>query len=199
MEHKMPRLPYALNALEPRMSEETLEYHFNRHLKTYVDNLNRLIVNTTYEEMPVEEILHKASGPVYNNAAQVWNHTFFFETLSPTPRLMTSVFKDLLIRQFGSIEKFKMQFLDMAKGLFGSGWAWLSLNDRCELQCSGESNAGNPLTKGLVPLLTIDVWEHAYYIDYRNRRADYVEAVWSLIDWGKVEERMQRTSCNIYI
>lgn len=199
MEHKMPRLPYAHNALAPRMSEETFEYHFDRHVQTYVDNLNRLVVNTPYADMPVEEIICKASGPIFNNAAQVWNHTFFFETLSPTPHPMTSVLKELILQQYGSVDAFKEQLLNTAVGIFGSGWAWLSINDRCELIISGESNAGNPLTKELTPLLTIDVWEHAYYIDYRNKRADYAKAVWELIDWNKVEERMQRSSCNIYI
>lgn len=199
MKHFLPNLPYAQHALAPIMSEETLAFHHGKHLQTYVDNLNRLIRETEYEQMSLDELVKKTSGPIFNNAAQVWNHRFFFESLSPEPQAMSDAFKKKLENAFGSVEKFKEQFLTAAASLFGSGWVWLVLNERCELQIISESNAGNPLREGHTPLLTIDVWEHAYYIDYRNRRADYLEAVWTLIDWQQVFLRFEDTTCNIYI
>lgn len=199
MKHEMPMLPYAPNALAPRMSEETIAYHYGKHLQTYIDNLNRLIAGTLYEEMELEEIVCKASGPVYNNAAQVWNHTFFFESLTPTPAPMPASVAEALTSVFGSVDTFKQEMLDAAAGLFGSGWVWLTANEKCELAITTGANAGCPLAEGRIPLLTIDVWEHAYYIDYRNRRADYLKNLWELIDWSKVEERMKQTSCNVYI
>jgi len=199
MKHEMPLLPYAQNALSPLMSEETLAYHYGRHLRTYVDNLNRLVAGTLYEGMELEEIVCKASGAVYNNAAQAWNHAFFFDGLTPKPAPMPSAVAEALTAAFGSVDAFKEKMLEAAAGLFGSGWAWLTANEKCELAITTEPNAGCPLTKGLVPLLTIDVWEHAYYIDYRNRRAEYLENLWKLIDWAKVEERMRQTPCNVYI
>lgn len=199
MKYQMPQLPYAPSALAPKMSEETISYHYGKHLQTYVDNLNKLIDGTVYQEMPIEQIIREASGPVFNNAAQVWNHTFFFETLTPKSLPMSAHLTSLIQKYFGSVEAFQKQLFDAATRLFGSGWVWLCLTDRCELTLRSESNAGNPLRDGFTPLLTIDVWEHAYYIDYRNRRAEYIQAVWDLIDWKKVEDRMERSSCNIYI
>lgn len=199
MKHLMPALPYALNALEPRMSAETVAFHYGKHLQTYVDNLNRLIVGTDYEDMQLEEIVRNASGAIFNNAAQVWNHTFFFNSLTPTSTAMSEEMAERLTESFGSVEEFKEKFSAAAIGLFGAGWAWLVTDKQGKLSIVAEQNAGNPLTHGLTPLLTIDVWEHAYYIDYRNRRADFVSAVWDLIDWVRVERRMHGTTCNVYI
>lgn len=189
MVHEMPKLPYAMDALTPSMSKETLEYHYGKHLQAYVDNLNRLIPATVYETMSLEDIVLQADGAVFNNAAQAWNHTFFFESLTPTAKAVPGEFEKLLVENFGSLDAFKEQFVKAAASLFGSGWVWLVKDGQNRLSVVSESNAGNPMKKGLKPLLVIDVWEHAYYIDYRNRRADYINAFWKLIDWDKVSER----------
>lgn len=199
MKHKMPTLPYAANALAPRMSEETLNYHHGKHLQTYVDNLNRLVVGTVYENMTLEEVVCKATGPIFNNAAQAWNHAFFFESLSPQPKQMTQKMESLVMAAFGSLEHFRDAFFAAATSLFGSGWVWLVV-DHGNLAIVSEKDAGNPMTKGMCPLMVVDVWEHAYYIDYRNRRADYISAVWEMIDWSVVEKRLaNNVSCNVYI
>lgn len=189
MVHEMPKLPYAMDALTPSMSKETLEYHYGKHLQAYVDNLNRLIPATVYETMSLEDIVLQADGAVFNNAAQAWNHTFFFESLTTTAKAVPGEFEKLLVENFGSLDAFKEQFVKAAASLFGSGWVWLVKDGQNRLSVVSESNAGNPMKKGLKPLLVIDVWEHAYYIDYRNRRADYINAFWKLIDWDKVSER----------
>ena len=194
MIYALPPLPYATDALEPRMSRETIEYHHGKHLQTYIDNLNRLIDGTPYEDVPLETLILTATGPLFNNAAQVWNHTFFFNTLTPKPEPMPLELKDYLIRDFGSVEVFKEKFKKAAADIFGSGWAWLAQDPEGKLQIIQESNAGNPLRAGYKPLMTIDVWEHAYYIDYRNRRAAFVDNCWELIDWNKVVERMHGPS-----
>lgn len=196
MTHEMPRLPYSQEALEPMMSAETLEYHFGKHLRTYLDTLNTLIPDTPYADMSLEEIVRKAEGTIYNNAAQAWNHIFFFETLSPMPREMSSTLATRLKGTFGSVEAFKEEMVKAATGLFGSGWVWLTLDKQGKFAIHAMANAGNPITDGLRPLMTIDVWEHAYYIDYRNRRADYARAVIALTDWGRVEERMEASLFN---
>lgn len=172
------------------MSAETLEYHYGKHLQTYIDNLNKMIEGSPYEDMPVEDIIRKATGGIYNNAAQTWNHTFFFQTLSPSAPAIPERLGKVLTDNFGSVEAFKEAFTKAAISLFGSGWVWLTEDAEGKLSILQEPNAGNPLTKGLKPLLTIDVWEHAYYIDYRNRRAAYIEAWWQLVDWAKVDERL---------
>lgn len=189
MVHEMPKLPYAMDALTPSMSKETLEYHYGKHLQAYVDNLNRLIPATVYETMSLDDIVLQADGAVFNNAAQAWNHTFFFESLTPTAKAVPGKLEKLLVENFGSLEAFKEQFVKAAASLFGSGWVWLVKDGQNRLSVVSESNAGNPMKKGLKPLLVIDVWEHAYYIDYRNRRADYINAFWKLVDWDKVSER----------
>lgn len=194
MIYALPPLPYATDALEPRMSRETIEYHYGKHLQTYIDNLNRLIDGTPYEDVPLETLILTATGPLFNNAAQVWNHTFFFNSLTPKPEPMPLELKDYLIRDFGSVEVFKEKFKKAAVDIFGSGWAWLAQDPEGKLHIIQESNAGNPLRAGYKPLLTIDVWEHAYYIDYRNRRAAFVDNCWELIDWNKVVERMHGPS-----
>ena len=190
MIYTLPPLPYASDALEPQMSRETIEYHYGKHLQTYIDNLNNLIPGTPYENMSLEEIIFRSNGPILNNAAQVWNHAFFFESLTPVSKPMPIELKDYLIRDFGSVETFKDEFRKTATGLFGSGWVWLAQDGGGGLHIISESNAGNPLRIGLKPLLTIDVWEHAYYIDYRNRRAEYVNRCWELFDWNEVLKRM---------
>ncbi len=188
--HKLPVLPYALNALAPQISEETMDYHYNKHLQTYVNNLNNLIPGTRFENASLEEIVMTSDGPVFNNAAQIWNHTFFFLTLSPSPRSVPDgKLMQAIDRDFGSFDKFKEQFSKAAAGLFGSGWTWLVKDKTGKLSIVSESNAGNPIVKGLVPLMNIDVWEHAYYIDYRNRRADFISAFWDRIDWKEIEKR----------
>ncbi|MBR1732837.1 MAG: superoxide dismutase [Alloprevotella sp.] len=193
MTHEMPRLPYAADALEPRMSAETLAFHYGKHLQTYIDNLNRLAADTPFADMTLEETVRRADGALLNNAAQAWNHTFFFETLSPTPSAMGTGMRRHAEAAFGSEEAFREALFSAATGLFGSGWAWVVLTPEDKVELRALPNAGCPLREqGLTPLLTIDVWEHAYYIDYRNRRADYVRAVWELTDWEKVEMRMER-------
>lgn len=194
MIYALPPLPYATDALEPRMSRETIEYHYGKHLETYIDNLNRLIDGTPYADVPLETLILTATGPLFNNAAQVWNHNFFFNTLTPKPEPMPLELKDYLIRDFGSVEVFKEKFKKAAVEIFGSGWAWLAQDPEGKLHIIQESNAGNPLRAGYKPLMTIDVWEHAYYIDYRNRRAAFVDNSWELIDWNKVVERMHGPS-----
>lgn len=190
MTHLMPQLPYAHEALAPHMSKETIDFHYGKHLQTYVDNLNRLITGTPYENASLEEIVMTAEGPLYNNAAQTWNHTFFFEALTPAQGNLPEALEARLTAAFGSVADFKKQFTQAAMGVFGSGWVWLTADAEGHLSITAEPNAGNPMRKQLKPLLVIDVWEHAYYIDYRNRRADFIEAFWKLVDWNKVAERL---------
>lgn len=185
----MPELPYAPEALAPKMSKETFDYHYGKHLQTYVNNLNNLIAGTPYEEMSLDEIVRKADGGVFNNAAQAWNHTFFFQMLTPAQQPMPAKLAAKLTEAFGSVEAFKEQFTKAAVGLFGSGWVWLAMDKAGKLSVVAKPNAGNPMTDGLRPVMTVDVWEHAYYIDYRNRRPDFLAAFWELIDWQKVADR----------
>ena len=191
MEHKLPELPYAKDALAPNISAETLEYHYGKHHKTYVDNLNKLIPGTEFENMNLEEIVKKASGGIFNNAAQIWNHTFYWNCLSPKGGGEPSgAIANTLIENFGSFEQFKEKFTNAAVTLFGSGWTWLVKNQDGNLAIEATSNAGNPLKDGKKLLLTCDVWEHAYYIDYRNARAKYIEAFWKLVDWEFVARNL---------
>lgn len=190
MKHTLPELPYAKDALAPAMSEETVEYHYGKHFQSYIDNLNSLIAGTPFEEMDLEQIVIESTGSIYNNAAQAWNHTLFFLTMTPEPVGMPEELASRLTEAFGSVEAFKGDFFREAISLFGSGWAWLAEDGEGRLHILGESNAGNPLSKGLKPLLGVDVWEHSYYIDYRNRRAEYLEAWWGLVDWNRVAERL---------
>lgn len=183
-------LPYAYDALAPQLSEETLRYHHDKHYAGYVAKLNELILDTPYEGQPLEDIILAADGAVYNNAAQAWNHAFYFEQLSPDPqRVPTGALADAVVRTFGSVDELRERMNREAVGLFGSGWVWLAADRQGGLVIVSGPNAGNPLRQGLVPLLCIDVWEHAYYIDYRNRRADAVAALWDRIDWKAVGER----------
>jgi superoxide dismutase, Fe-Mn family len=184
MEHVLPELPYAKNALQPFLSVETLEFHHDRHHGAYVTNLNKLIKGTEFENMGLDDIVKKASGPVFNNAAQHWNHSFFWKCLRPKqdPELDEGMTL-LLNANFGSLAGLKEKFTAAALGLFGSGWVWLVDEGSEKLSIVQSQNAGNPMVDGKKPLLVLDVWEHAYYIDYRNRRADYMEAFWGLINW----------------
>jgi len=190
MAFELPKLPYKLNALVPYISEETLDFHYGKHHQTYVNNLNGLVPGTEYENASLESIIKKAEGGIYNNAAQVWNHTFYFESFSLDGRKIPSgVLAEAISSSFGSFDSFKEQFNKAAATLFGAGWAWLVKNDDGSLQIIQESNAGNPLRKGLKPIMTCDVWEHAYYIDYRNRRPDYIKSFWEILDWELVAKR----------
>lgn len=190
MAFELPKLPYELNALVPYLSQETLEYHYGKHHQAYVNNLNGLIPGTEFEKASLETMIRKAEGAIYNNAAQIWNHTFYFESFSksagknPSGKLTGSINS-----AFGSFESFKEQFTKAASTLFGSGWVWLAAAENGVLSIIQESNAGNPLKKGLKPLMTCDVWEHAYYIDYRNRRPDYIKAFWDILDWNVISKR----------
>jgi Fe-Mn family superoxide dismutase len=185
IEHKLPALPYRLDELEPYLSAETLQYHYGKHHAAYVSKLNTLVLNSPYESMPLEQIVAAASeGPLLNNAAQAWNHGFFWNCLSPRGGGQpAAALVTLLERDFGSLDAFKRRFTETALNLFGSGWTWLVENQHGSLEVIATNNAGNPLRSSLRPLLTCDVWEHAYYIDYRNRRADYLDAFWQLVNW----------------
>lgn len=198
MKHAMLILPYAQDALAPRMSAETLAFHHGKHLQTYIDNLNRLAEGTPYADMSLKEIVQKADGALLNNAAQAWNHILFFKQLTPQPVNMSSALTQTISARFGSVEAFREAFKQAAIGLFGSGWVWLALDKEHQLQIVPEPNAGNPIRQGMRPLMCIDVWEHAYYLDYQNRRADYVKNFWYLIDWDRVENRMQSDEYMLY-
>ena len=184
MEHKLPSLPYALDALQPHMSKETLEFHYGKHHQAYVTNLNNLIKGTEFENASLEEIIRKSSGGVFNNSAQVWNHSFFWNCLSPQGGGSPSgALAEAISKKWGSFEAFKEAFVKSAVGNFGSGWTWLVKKTDGSVDIVNTSNAATPLTGSDKPLLTLDVWEHAYYIDYRNRRPDFAAAFWNLANW----------------
>jgi len=190
MIHELPKLPYDASSLEPFISQKTIEFHYGKHHQTYVNNLNNLIKGTPFENASLEEIIKNADGGIFNNGAQVWNHTFYFYQFSKEGKKAPSgELANAISQQFGSFDNFKSEFSKASVSLFGSGWVWLSVNNDGKLVITQESNAGNPLRNGLKPILTCDVWEHAYYLDYQNRRADYVEAFWNLIDWNVIEKR----------
>jgi Fe-Mn family superoxide dismutase len=191
MAYELPALPYDLNALEPQISKETLEYHYGKHHAGYVKNLNGLVTGTEFENSGLDEIVKKADGGIFNNGAQVWNHTFYWNCMSPdgggepTGALLNAIKSD-----FGSFEAFKEQFSKAAATLFGSGWAWLVKSPAGRLEIVQESNAGNPLRSGKEPIMTCDVWEHAYYIDKRNLRPAYIEDFWKVVDWETIGKRL---------
>jgi Fe-Mn family superoxide dismutase len=190
MAFELPKLPYKPDALIPFISAETIEFHYGKHHQAYVNNLNGLIPGTGFENSGLESMIKSAEGAIFNNAAQVWNHTFYFESFSKNGmKVPSGPLADEINRTFGSFESFRELFTKSAATLFGSGWAWLAKNDDGTLQILQESNAGNPLRKGLKPLLTCDVWEHAYYIDYRNRRPDYIKSFWEIVDWDIIGKR----------
>ncbi len=186
----LPALNYAVDALEPTISKETIDLHWGKHLAAYINNVNTLKEGTPFEYATLETMIKEADGGLFNNAAQVWNHKFYFDTFSPSgKRIPTGALADAIVASFGSFESFQKQFEQMGATLFGSGWVWLSKDDKGNLVITQEGNAGNPLRSGLTPLLVMDVWEHAYYVDYQNRRPEHLNKLWDIIDWRVVEER----------
>jgi len=191
MKFTLPELPFPKDALKPHISEETLDYHHGKHHAAYVNNLNNLIPGTEFENMALEDIIMKSQGGIFNNAAQIWNHTFFWDSLSPNGGgVPKGVVFNQLTKYFVSFNGFKEKFSTAAATLFGSGWAWLAKNSDGSLEIIQSPNAGNPLTLGKKPLLTIDVWEHAYYIDYRNARPKFIDHFWELINWENVAKQL---------
>ncbi len=190
MAFELPKLPYADNALEPFISKKTIEFHYGKHHQAYVNNLNNLVKGTGFENASLEEIVEKAEGGIFNNGAQVWNHTFYFMQFNPDGcKEPKDGFKAAIEAKFGSVEKFIEEFSKAAATLFGSGWAWLVKTKDGELEIVQTSNAGNPLREGKTPLVTCDVWEHAYYLDKQNLRPKYIEDFWKILDWKVVSER----------
>ena len=190
MIYSQPELPYALDALEPVISKDTIKFHYGKQEKAYIDNLNNLIKGTKYEDMNLEDIIRLSDGALFNNASQAWNHIFYFFSFSPegggSP---DGDLADAINHQFGSFEEFKKAFVEAGVKLFGSGWVWLSKDGNGRLFITQGKNAENPLTQGLTPLLCFDVWEHAYYLDYQNRRADSLNSLWDIIDWSVIGSR----------
>jgi len=191
MAFELAALPYAKNALEPYISEKTIEFHYGKHHQAYVTNVNKLIPGTPFENASLEEIIRKAEGGIFNNGAQVWNHSFYWNCLHPDGGGEPGAdLLGLISRDFGSFDAFKDAFSKAAATLFGSGWAWLVMNKEGKLEIIQESNAGNPIRQGKTPLLTCDVWEHAYYLDKQNRRPDYINDFWNIVDWAAVAGRL---------
>ena len=192
MAFTLPPLPYEMNALEPHISKETLEYHYGKHHNTYVNNLNKQIEGTEYANMSIEEIIQKSNGGMFNNAAQAWNHSFYWQCLTPNgggepnDELLAAI-----SQEFGSFGEFKEKFTQTAITTFGSGWAWLVQDNNGKLSIISTSNAGTPMTENQTALLTCDVWEHAYYIDYRNARPTYLDAFWNLVNWNFVQQNFK--------
>lgn len=189
----MPTLPYAKDALSPVISKETIDYHYGKHLQTYVNNLSSLVSGTPYEGKTVEEIVATApDGAIFNNAGQVLNHTLYFLQFTPYPSASKpqGALAEMIRRDFGNFENFKDEMTKASSTLFGSGWAWLALDKDGKLVIVKEANGGNPLRQGMKPLLGFDVWEHAYYLDYQNRRTDHLARLWDIIDWEVVQKRM---------
>ncbi len=194
MAFTLPELPYAKDALAPTISAETLEYHYGKHHQTYVDKLNGLVPGSEYEGKSLEDIIKTASGGVFNNAAQIWNHTFYWNSLSPNGGgEPTGAVADAITAAFGSFADFKTKFNEMAVNNFGSSWTWLVKKPDGSLDIMNTSNAGTPITEaGVVPLITVDLWEHAYYIDFRNARPKYLEGFWSLVNWDFANENFSK-------
>ncbi|MGD9623601.1 MAG: superoxide dismutase [Arcobacter sp.] len=190
MKHELMTLPYALDALEPLMSKETLEFHYGKHHQTYVNNLNNLIAGTKFEDLSLVNIILESDGGTFNNAAQVYNHDFFWNGLTPTQGAIPATVEEALTKAFGSVEKFKEEFTAKAVGHFGSGWAWLVQDENQNLKIISTPNAQNPLTDNLKPILVCDVWEHAYYIDVRNARPKFLENFWKLVNWDFVAQNL---------
>ena len=190
MKFETPALPYATNALEPVISQKTIEFHWGKHVQTYLNNLNNLAPGTPFENVSLEEIVKKSEGGIFNNGAQVWNHVFYFLSFSekrgtsPTESLMKAINES-----FGDFATFKKTFDAQAVTIFGSGWMWLVKDEKGKLSIIKASNADNPMRNNLTPLLTADVWEHAYYLDYQNKRADHLSALWDIVDWNIISER----------
>lgn len=190
MKHELMTLPYSMDALEPLMSKETLEFHYGKHHQTYVNNLNNLIAGTKFEDLSLVNIILESDGGIFNNAAQVYNHDFFWNGLTPTQGEIPTTVEEALTKAFGSVEKFKEEFTAKAVGHFGSGWAWLVQDENQDLKIVTTINAQNPLTNNLKPILVCDVWEHAYYIDVRNARPKFLENFWKLVNWDFVAQNL---------
>ncbi len=190
MKFELVKLPYAADALEPVIGKQTIEYHHGKHLQTYVNNLNNLIPGTKFENTPLEKIVSESDGAIFNNAGQVLNHNLYFTQFSPKgggkPQRKLA---EAIDKTWGSFENFQKEFETAGVGLFGSGWVWLAKDKDGKLSITKEANGGNPVTKGLTPLLGFDVWEHAYYLDFQNRRADHLSALWKIVDWNAVGDR----------
>jgi superoxide dismutase, Fe-Mn family len=190
MPFELPKLSYAPDALQPYISKQTIDFHYGKHHQAYVNNLNNLIPGTRFEQATLDQIIKEADGGIFNNGAQIWNHTFYFESFSPAgPREPSGQLATAIANSFGSFGNFKEQFTKSSVTLFGSGWAWLVRKPDGSLEIVQEPNAGNPLRNGMVPILTCDVWEHAYYLDYQNRRPDYLQAFWNILDWEIISKR----------
>ena len=194
MAHTLPKLPYALDALEPHLSRETLEFHHGKHHAAYINKLNEAIKDTDYANKSLEEIITSATGPVFNNAAQAWNHAFYWQCLSPDGGKPKGDIMEAIARKFHSLERFETEFSTTANGHFGSGWIWLVLDKDGKLAITSTHDADTPLRHGQTPLLTCDVWEHAYYIDYRNVRPDYVKSFWNVVNWDFVNKQFKQAS-----
>lgn len=192
MKFSQPRLPYAVDALQPYISRNTIDYHYGKHESNYINTLNSLIEGTEFENMSLEDIIVKSDGKIFNNASQAWNHIFYFFQFSPEGlKEPTGKLREKIDATFGSFDEFKRQFEEKGATLFGSGWVWLSADKNGDLLITQGPNAGNPMTEGLRPILTFDVWEHAYYLDYQNRRADYLKQLWNIVDWDIVSMRYE--------
>ncbi len=186
MSFELPALPYAKDALAPTVSAETIDFHYGKHHNAYVVNLNKLTAGTEYENKSLEDVIKSSEGGIFNNAAQIWNHSFYWNCLTPENTAPSDALNKAIVDTFGSMETFKTKFSTAAATNFGSGWTWLVKNSNGQLEIVNTSNAATPLTENVIPLLTIDVWEHAYYIDYRNARPKYLEAIWNIINWDFV-------------
>ena len=192
MTYTQPALPYANDALSPVISEETVNFHYGKHEKAYIDKLNELIKGSEFEDMDLEDVIRHADGPLFNNASQAWNHIFYFFSFSPEgSREPHGRLREEIDRTFGSFDNFKKAFEDAGIGLFGSGWVWLSSDENGKVFITQGKNAESPIKTGLRPLLCFDVWEHAYYLDYQNRRADALKALWNIVDWDVIENRYE--------
>lgn len=192
MSFVLPELPFPKDSLKPHISEETFDYHHGKHHAAYVNNLNKLIEGTEFQDLSLEDIIVKSQGPIFNNSAQVWNHTFFWNCLSPNGGgSPTGAALEHINKSFGSFDEFKTKFSNAAATLFGSGWAWLVKNPDGSLSIEQTSNAGTPLTAGKQALLTLDVWEHAYYIDYRNARPQFIDHFWEIVNWDFVLKNLK--------
>lgn len=193
MKFTQPKLPYAQDALAPVISPVTIEFHYGKHERAYIDTLNSLIEGTEFEDMALEDIIVKSEGKLFNNASQAWNHIFYFFQFSPDGiKEPSGKLREKIDSQFGSLEEFKKKFEEAGATLFGSGWVWLAADEEGKLFIIQGKNAENPLTQGLRPVLTFDVWEHAYYLDYQNLRASYLHKLWDIVDWDVIEMRYGR-------
>ena len=190
--HTLKPLPFAGDALEPKISRQTFDFHWGKHLAAYVNNYNKLKQNTRFDKLPLVEAIKEAEGGLYNNAAQIFNHEFYFDQMTDRGATQPCAeLKNLITTQFGSMEKFRQEFTASALSVFGSGWVWLTIDVDHKLTIMPMPNAGNPLREKLRPLMVIDVWEHAYYLDYQNRRADYIDAFWDVLNWDVISDRLK--------